>query len=91
MWGSHFDLVIKELWPTNACPPEWIRVQRTEQIALANAVRLDINGLSRVYPFQTLQFEGEWFELRTAWESLSWWRKKGTLGMRLSLKGWGYS
>lgn len=44
-------------------------------------MRKDVDELTRVDPFQKLRFEGEWFELRTAWESLSWWRKKGTLGM----------
>lgn len=60
-------------------------MQRKEQEELVKAVRKDVNELTRVDPFQKLRFEGEWFELRTAWESLSWWRKKGTLGMNKKL------
>lgn len=60
-------------------------MQSGEMEILATAVRQDIDALPRVgNRFKNLRFEGDWFELRTTWESFSWWRKKGSLGNWLS-------
>lgn len=73
-------MAIKELWPANTIPPEWITVQSGDQAILAKAARKDIDVVPRIDNFRRLKFEADWFELRTTWEALSWWRKKGSLG-----------